>query len=159
MPPGSAGRPLLPSLLDRLERAARRGGERGAVHVDDLRAWVLRDLVALLNCRRTPILLSSPLDDSLLAYGLPDLTNARLDEESTREWLRESIAAAIRRFEPRLFDVKVAVDAVDSRDLRLRFRIEAMLRADPEPQPFAAEPLLDLPTRAFALPAADLPPS
>ncbi len=158
MPSGFAGRPLLPSLLDRLERAASPVVDR-AVDVNDLRAWVLRDLVSLLNSRRTANNLPSPLDDSLLAYGLPDLTNARLNEASARERLRDAIADAIDRFEPRLFDVRITVDALYPQDLRLRFRIEAMLRAEPEPQPFTAEPLLDLPTRAFAMPADEPPPS
>ncbi len=153
------GRPLLPSVLDRLERAAGPSTTKRVADIDDLRTWVLRDLISLLNSRRTPRELPSPLDESLLAYGLPDLTNARLNEASACDRLRDAIADAIRRFEPRLFDVKVSVDALNSRDLRLRFRIEAMLRVEPEPQPFAAEPLLDLPTRSFALPSDELSPS
>ncbi len=151
----TTGRPLLPSLLDRLDRAAGLRTNR-VVGIDDLRNWVLRDLVFLLNSRRGPTDLAAPLDDSLLAYGLPDLTNARLNEASVRERLRAAIANAIRRFEPRLFDVRISVDAVCSEELQLRFRIDAMLRAEPEPQPFSAEPLLDIPTRAFEMPADDL---
>lgn len=157
MPPGFVGRPLLPSLLDRLDRAGRSPAPGPSATIDDLRAWVLRDLIDLLNSRRSPMRLPSPLDDSLLAYGLPDLTVARLDEASARERLRAAVAEAIGRFEPRLFDVRVTIDPSEAAHLRLRFRIEAMLRAKPDPQPFAAEPLLDLPTRSFALRASDLP--
>ena len=143
------GRPALPSLIDRLSRAS--GGDPAPIAIEEIRAGVIRDLEWLLNSRRVPGDLPSPLEESLLAFGLPDLSAARLDEPRTRTGVRDAILDAIRRFEPRLTDVRVEVEESVRPDRRVRFRIEGILRVEPEPQPFRAEPLLDLATRAFVL--------
>ena len=124
-------------MLDRLL-------DRGRGHpVTDLQDSVQRDLAALLNARRPWAELPdrfSALRDSILGYGLPDFAAGAFNAPAAREALRKEIEQAIRRFEPRLSDVKVAL--LDSRSTMtpiLRIRVAAVLRipgGDDEPVTF-----------------------
>ena len=142
--------PVLPSLLDRLVRASGVGPFRPA-SVDEYRKEVVNDLRWLLNSRRLHRALPGPLDDTVLAFGLPDFSQTGLGDAHARDWLREALADTIRRFEPRLTDVRVRVDEAFRDDLRLRFQINAFLRVYPEPQPFGVDTLLDLTTQEFVM--------
>src|SRR5215469_9145190 len=111
-----ASDPLLPSIIDRLfDDAPDVSTEPAWSWTQDLRELkqsVVRDLEALLNTRQTrsELLLDSPpaeIANSVLTYGLPDLTSAKVDSPEAREALRRAVEEAIRRFEPRLVDVRV----------------------------------------------------
>lgn len=111
-----------PSLLDRLSPDGR--GLKGAAA---LREALRRDLEALLNSRRH--LFSLPpehaaLEDTLLGYGLDDMTHEHQGSEEFREEFAEAVERLVRRFEPRLprFEVTVVSDP-DGIDRTLRFRI------------------------------------
>ena len=125
------------SVLDRLL-------DRGRGHVvADVQASVRRDLAALLNARRPWEDLPdrfAALRDSILGYGLPDFAAGAFNAPAARETLRREIEQAIRRFEPRLSDVKVTL--LDSRSTMtpiLRIRVAGVLRipgGDSEPVTF-----------------------
>ena len=54
---------------------------------------------------------------------------------------------AIRRFEPRFAGVRVSLlDARDTLDATLRLRIDALLRAEPAPEPISFDTLVDATT-------------
>jgi type VI secretion system protein ImpF len=60
---------------------------------------------------------------------------------------------AIQRFEPRLADVAVTLVEGREFDRTLRFRIDALLKVDPAPEPVTFDSLLQLHTKAFVVKA------
>jgi predicted component of type VI protein secretion system len=69
------------------------------------------------------------------------------------ERFQRELEAAIRRFEPRLSGVKVTFTPFDrdKNSASLYYRIDALLRLDPEIEPIAFNTILDLRTRAFSV--------
>jgi type VI secretion system protein ImpF len=59
----------------------------------------------------------------------------------------------IRDFEPRLTNVEVKFDSdiVDKTKASLHYRIEALLRVDPAPEPVVFDTVLELGSRAFVV--------
>ncbi|CAH2602713.1 Type VI secretion system baseplate subunit TssE [Rhodovastum atsumiense] len=120
-----------------------------------LRRAVQRDVEALLNARRpwrsvppglTPLLVSP------LAYGLPDFTAGAFNDRRQRDRLRAEIEDTLRRFEPRLAELRVTL-AEDVAPLRatLMLRIDALLLVDPVPQPVAFDTAIDTTTADIVL--------
>lgn len=143
--------PLIPSMLDRLlddDPSTRREPSKNRAQVlRELKQSVRRDLENLLNTRRRaagfpPELVE--LEVSLAAYGLPDITGTDLARADDRERFRQTIEATIRRFEPRFVELKVhAIDAGAPHDRALRFRIDALLHAEPAPEPVVFDSALE----------------
>jgi len=115
-----------------------------------LRRAVRRDLEALLNARRR--FTSVPpayteLGNSSFGFGLPDFTSGAMGELSSRETLRKEIERSIRQFEPRLVQLSVILlQPRDELDTTLHFRIEAMLHADPAPEPISFDTVVNAAT-------------
>jgi type VI secretion system protein ImpF len=153
--------PVLLSVLDRLlddEPETSSEAPRNARQtMRELKAAVRRDLENLLNTRQRwrgwPRGLDQ-LERSLLNYGVPDLTGASLASSRAREEFLRSLEAVIRRCEPRFKTVKVVFAAdKESVDRSLRFRIEALLHADPVPESVVFDSRLEPVTRMFELEA------
>jgi type VI secretion system protein ImpF len=71
--------------------------------------------------------------DSILNFGLPDLTHRSIDEIDVGD-IKDEIATAIRNFEPRLIDDTVEVTRDTSADvtaLKVRFVVRADLACKP----------------------------
>ncbi|WIM12885.1 type VI secretion system baseplate subunit TssE [Enhydrobacter sp.] len=146
-----AGRPQLP-LLDRLLDAEPTAPSdrppSAAAAMETLRASICRDLEELLNTRRKwrswdPAL--AQLDRSLVGFGLPDFASGAFNDQRRREELRQLVDASIRRFEPRIVDLRVTlIEAADKVSGTLRLRIDALLRAEPAPEPIAFDTVVDL---------------
>lgn len=151
--------PLLPSVLDRLLDAepARSHDyhQSRAQTLAALRDGVRRDLEALLNSRRrciSPPEGAAELALSAVEFGLPDLLSADAAAESAREELRRSVEDAIRRFEPRFKTVSVKL--VENRaalERTLRLRIDALMYAEPAPEPVSYDSLLDPTSYSFSV--------
>ncbi|MBS0964511.1 type VI secretion system baseplate subunit TssE [Acetobacter okinawensis] len=116
-----------------------------------LRTAVRRDLEALLNGHRR--FRSIPqryaaLRASNLGFGLPDFAASARNAQDAREELRREIETTIRTFEPRLIQVSVLVQPSDEHGalVTLRFRIEALLHADPAPEPISFDTSVDAAT-------------
>jgi type VI secretion system protein ImpF len=158
----SAGRPvpsrggtegsLTPSVLDRLidedpdvrvERPKSRTQQ-----MRDLRASVLRDVTNLLNTRRRVGVDPASVEGlvpSLVDYGIPDLASARFATATGRQQFADQVEALLTRYEPRFRRVKVILARTqDARDGALRFRIDALLHADPAPEPVVFDSVVDL---------------
>ncbi|HMK87659.1 MAG TPA: type VI secretion system baseplate subunit TssE [Steroidobacteraceae bacterium] len=148
---------FLPSVLDRLlddnPVSAARPRARSQ-QLNELRAAVRRDLEALMNahqrCRSTPPELTE-LPRSLLEFGVPDFLTTNAAAASAREQFRESVEQAIRRFEPRFKLVKVTLLEQTPTDRTLRFRIEALMYAEPAPEHVSFDSLLDPSSQSFAV--------
>lgn len=154
---------LLPSLLDRLlDDRPDVSSEPVASRAQNLRALkksLARDIEALLNTRR------EALDDlpeefvelsrSLLVYGLPDFTSFNLTATNDRVRVRRALEDAIATFEPRLTRVRVALEPPREHDRALRFRVDALVRTDPAPEPIMFDMVLRLNTQQYVVQGQD----
>jgi type VI secretion system protein ImpF len=115
-----------------------------------LRRAVRRDLEALLNARRRFFSIPkiyAELQLSSISFGLPDYTAGAMNEESSRELLRKEIERCIRLFEPRLVQVTVSlIPRKDELDTTLQLKIDALLHADPAPEPISFDTIVNAAT-------------
>jgi type VI secretion system protein ImpF len=101
----------------------------------EMKQSLRRDMENLLNTRRRaepwpPHLLE--LDRSLVNYGIPDITGLDLSTRDGRERLRQTIETVLREFDPRFKSVHVElIDPEDRSERTLRFRIDAVVYAEP----------------------------
>lgn len=138
-----ADQPLIPSILDRLiDESPQSINElpRSRVQVlRELKQSVRRDLENLLNTHQRLVLIDEKLDEldrSVVTYGIPDIHSAELSSDQGQRMYAGLLEEIIQKFEPRLQNVKVvSMDEVDPEDRILRFRINALLRVEPAPEP------------------------
>ncbi|MGH7122267.1 MAG: type VI secretion system baseplate subunit TssE [Acetobacteraceae bacterium] len=133
--------PLLDRLIDTAPDQASDPGLSAAEAMAVLRRAVRRDLEALLNARRRFRTLPGGLSElslSPLTFGIPDCTAGTFVDPRQRDRLRREIEETIRRFEPRFAEIQVTlVTPKDSLEATLRLRIQALLHAEPAPEPVA----------------------
>ena len=156
------------SVLDRLTGAdlvVTGGGGKGR----PARTWdesvrvleenVLRDLENLLNTRQVSDPAGPPhehVEKSLYNFGLLDFSNLSADSSRTPDEIRRLIKEAIELFEPRLTDVEVvdplAGEGTDKNQRMrrtVRFRVEATLRTDPDPERVEFDTVLNVTNKRF----------
>lgn len=129
-----AGGTLPLSLFDRLLDDA--PDERQEVAEDEetafarLKLGLRRDLEGLLNGKRPHsgwMTRVPEIADTVVGFGLPDLSTEDFGTAAVRERIRRMIATCIRTYEPRLSRVEVEVDGAPT-STGVRFRITAVLR-------------------------------
>jgi len=110
---------------------------------------------ALLNTRRETL---EELDEawvetrmSLMTYGLPDFTAFSVLGEKDRARIRRALEQTIAAFEPRLDRIHITLDAPRAHDRALRFRVDALLRIDPSPEPVTFDTVLQLPSQQYVV--------
>ncbi|MBC7910612.1 MAG: type VI secretion system baseplate subunit TssE [Pyrinomonadaceae bacterium] len=142
---------ITPSVLDRLldyePELSREPVTSRAKSLRQLKQSVKRDLEWLLNTRRTAEVVPpelKELNDSLAVFGLPDFTTASVKNTSDQKMMRRALETAIRVFEPRLEDLVVTLEPMDSIERVMRFRIEARLKVEPAPEPITFDTVLQL---------------
>ncbi|TQV66914.1 type VI secretion system baseplate subunit TssE [Exilibacterium tricleocarpae] len=130
---------LLSPILDRLLYGDRYGSSPQPHQVlRQLRESVRRDLEHLFNTRYRCI--GAPpacehLQTSLINFGLPDLSTVNLTAPQSRDEFCRQVEQTITNYEPRIKSVKViGVTDADPEDPVIRFRIEALLHANPAPE-------------------------
>lgn len=164
MATGALKQPPLPSVLDRVHDGDDDGMDgRGASvsrHLEALRRAVRRDLEVLLNTRHRCLSPPADLDElrqSVVNYGIPDFTGEDMAAPEHREALRKAVEEAIRRYEPRFLQVSVSLAGDDDEplDRSLCFRIQALMRAYPSPEPVIFDSVLDPVTRGLEVRNAD----
>jgi type VI secretion system protein ImpF len=142
---------LRPSVLDRLidsdcDNNLEKDTEQSQ-QLRQLRHSVRRDLENLLNTRFR--MLAPPdeyneLQKSLLNYGLPDLATVNISDNMKRKEFVEHLETILAQFEPRFKNVKVHfLENSDTLDRSLRFRIDAVLYADPMPETVVFDSILE----------------
>jgi type VI secretion system protein ImpF len=159
MPPIRSDQPLVPSVLDRLlddsPETSTEPAKNRAVLLREMKQAVRRDLENLLNTRRRNRPVPDGLADaadSLVTYGIPDFSGTGPASDDARAEFARQIEEIIRKNEPRL--VRVAVELAstpEAGDRTLRFRIDALLRADPAPEPVIFDSTLEPATTQFSL--------
>lgn len=153
----SEDQPLVPSLLDRLlddQPSETRESPKSQNQVlAEMRRSVRRDLENLLNTRVIWI----PHDDemtelhrSLVDYGVPDITSVNLASEAGRKAFLRRVERAIEIYEPRFIRVRVKeLENAGYLDRTLRFRIDALMRAYPAPEPIVFDSSVEPATGNF----------
>ncbi|MGE3803100.1 MAG: type VI secretion system baseplate subunit TssE [Gemmataceae bacterium] len=141
---------LMPSLLDRLIDPESIGTNwRHGYGIAQMVDVVRRDLEELLNTRESGSHIPEAFVEtrnSVLSYGLPDLSTLTAMSAQQREEIGQMISNVVTRHEPRLKDVKATLLNPDERlDQTVRFRIDARMRADPSPD-VAFDTILELTT-------------
>jgi type VI secretion system protein ImpF len=154
-----ADQSLIPSVLDRLiddDPAATRDPpkSRGQA-LRELKQNLRRDLENLLNtrwrCQSWPENLDE-LELSLVNYGIPDITGANLGYAEQREKYRQTLERVIRHFEPRFKSLSVEMlDNSERLDRTMRFRIDALMHAEPAPEPVVFDSALQPATGSFEI--------
>jgi type VI secretion system protein ImpF len=147
------------SVLDRLiggeDAHPADGAYAWADSVQQLKTAVRRDIEWLLNTRR----IAEPAPDaceelrnSVYHFGIPDLTSLSKDAPETRVRLLRYVEEAVRLFEPRLENVRVAFSAEGTEERRqLHFVIEGLLRMDPNPEQVAFDTVLEIASGEIAV--------
>lgn len=146
---------LRPSILDRLlddEPHNQTEIDPGKhQRLRELRNSVRRDLERLLNSRFRvvePPEEFTEIEHSLLNYGMPDLATVNIIDTEKRKAFTVKLENILRRYEPRFKTVKVQyLDNKDNTDRTLRFRIDAVLYADPAPEVVVFDSVLESVTR------------
>lgn len=149
---------ITPSILDRLvdnePQMSTEAPRSQAQSLADLKRSVKRDLEWLLNTRHNGIEIPETLEElneSLAIYGLPDLASLSVRDKNQQSRLTKSIETALRLFEPRFLNAKVALEPIDNTDRQLRFRIEAHLDVEPVPEPISFDTVLQVGSGEFAI--------
>jgi type VI secretion system protein ImpF len=129
--------PLLASIRDRLTGLEGVGRFAGRQNLEEFLASVHRDLQELLNTRwkveQWPPSLDE-LDASLVNFGIPDFTGANMSSPQERMLFCELVEKSIKLHDPRFIHVRIRLsEDGDSLDRTFHFRIEAEIRATPEP--------------------------
>ena len=129
---------LVPSLIDRLVEGSLYGAKQQPWYgLDDMMQAVQRDLEALLNTRGAAegTLPGLPeVQNSLVCYGLPDLASVNGETLEGRRQVCAIIENVVRKYEPRLKDVRTTLlPPASPFDRDVRFRIEGRLSVDPAP--------------------------
>jgi len=142
---------LVPSVLDRLlddqPELTREPPKSRTQVLRELKHSVRRDLENLLNTRWRCVNWPPNLDDlevSLINYGIPDFTGTSMSTVASRDQLRHVVEHVVRKFEPRFKTVKVRLlENADETDRSLRLRIDALLYAEPAPEPVVFDSQLE----------------
>ena len=143
---------LRPSILDRIlddspeiSHKDRQNSEKFNLNL--LKNSVRRDLENLFNSRYRISDFPEELeevDKSLVNYGLPDLATINMIDIEKRADFCKHIEKTIRYFEPRFKSVRVKyMENSDYTDRTLRFRIEAILYAEPMPEKIIFDSILE----------------
>jgi type VI secretion system protein ImpF len=154
---------IVPSILDRLmddePEVSREPLPNRFQNLSQLKKAVARDLEALLNTRQE-MLEEVPsefieVSRSLVTYGLPDFSSYSVLNMNDRNRIRRALEQAIATFEPRFERVRVTLEPPREPDRTLRFRIEAMLRVEPAPEPITFDAVLRLNTQEYVVQGQD----
>jgi type VI secretion system protein ImpF len=154
---------IVPSILDRLlddePEVLREPLPNRFQNLSQLKKAVARDLEALLNTRQEMLEEVQPefieVGRSLVTYGLPDFSSYGGLSTNDRNRIRRALEQAIATFEPRFERVRVTLEPPREQDRTLRFRIEALLRVEPAPEPVTFDAVLRLNTQEYVVQGQD----
>ena len=138
---------ILDRLIDLEPGVSREPVQYRLLTIGRAKASVVRDLENLLNTKRSvlaPPAAYREVNNSVFVYGLQDFTSQNPRSPMVRQQLRQQIERIISRFEPRLKNVKVNLEMAAQNERNLRFRITALLVADPVSEPVTFDTYFDV---------------
>lgn len=137
---------VLDRLVDTEPHLSREAVQRRLFDIDQIRGAVVRDLENLMNTRRRITVPPPGLEEvsrSLHVYGLPDFSSDNPRSPLFQRRLLQAIEQAIARFEPRLRNVAVRLDASVQRERVFSFRITGVLVVEPLSEPVVFDSYYD----------------
>ena len=137
---------ILDRLIDEEPGLSREPAQHRTFTIGQVKAAVTRDLENLLNTRRNiqvPPATFEELNNSLFVYGVRDYTAQNPRSPAAKRQLRLDLEQTLMRFEPRLRNVTVQVEPSTTSERNLRFRISALLVADPVTEPVTFDTFFD----------------
>lgn len=147
---------ITPSIVDRLidfePKVSTEAPKSRRQDLSELKHSVRRDLEWLLNSRYNIDTVPENLEEvnkSIAIYGLPDFTGLSSKSLDDRKTLIRSIETALRIFEPRFMNLKVSLEDLDNLERGVKFRIQAVLRVEPTPEPVIFDTVLQLGSGEF----------
>lgn len=148
------------SLWDRLTNPdllhASRDESSRSSQMEKIRQEVRTHLEWLLNTRQClPMSLDGleTLENSIVGFGLPDISGLRSGSTKDRERLESMLEEAIRKFEPRLANVRVVFNAMEQDRSRstIHYRVSAVLQVKPFNQPVLFDTVLEVGSKSFVI--------
>lgn len=148
--------PLVVSVLDRLlDENVRDVQKSRRQYLAELQNSLRRDIEDMLNTHQSLVAFPAELGElktSLLDYGIPHFLGSQVASDAAREQFRAEIEELLRRFEPRFKEVSVSlIEGPDKVDRTLRFRINALVHAEPDLEPVSFDSVLEPVHRHFAV--------
>ena len=138
---------ILDRLIDEQPGISREPVRHRVLSINQIKASVIRDLENLLNTRRqiTPIPAElGEVSNSLFVYGLRDFTSEDPRSPSIKQQLRNDVEKTISRFDSRLRNVIVRLEASALNERNVRFRISGLLVVDPVTEPVTFDTFFDI---------------
>lgn len=147
---------ITPSIIDRLldfdPKVSTEAPKSRSQGLRELKQSVRRDIEWLLNTRHSADEVPESLEElnnSMAIYGLPDFTGLSSKNVDDRKSLIRSIETALRIFEPRFINLKVALEETNELERGVKFRIQATLRVEPTPEPVVFDTVLQVGSGEF----------
>jgi type VI secretion system protein ImpF len=147
-----------PSLLDKLFDDDPHSPAPAAMRqwsLEELKGRVARDVEALLNTRivmtEAELAKLPECQRSVLTYGLNDFAGLSLASHNDRTFICGSIEQAIARHEPRLREVRVALEVNEQSTNALNFVIRAKLVVHPAEEPVSFDAMLQASTLQYSV--------
>lgn len=115
--------------------------------INQIKASVVRDLENLLNTKRHIFPVPAEyreVSNSLFVYGLRDFTSEDPRSPSIKQQLRNDVEKTISRFDSRLRNVIVRLEASAQNERNVRFRISGLLVVDPVTEPVTFDTFFDI---------------
>jgi type VI secretion system protein ImpF len=148
-----------PSLIDRLiDNEPGLRADPPITRAQSLRrfkAALRRDLEWLLNTTRMVVNVPPQfrqVENSLMTYGLPDLTSMSLNSAQDERRLLQALETTIARFEPRMTRVKVTpIGRLTKKAVTLQFQVEGVLLIDPAPEHITFDTVLEVSRGSYAV--------
>ena len=138
---------ILDRLIDRGPQLSRESVQYRLLNSSQIKAAVIRDLENLLNTKSQIVPVPAAykeVNDSVFVYGLSDFTSHNPKSPSVRHILRQNIEKTISKFEPRLRNVTVQIEAPNEEVRTIRLRIAALLVLDPVVEPVTFDAYFDV---------------
>ena len=146
---------ILDRLIDMEPQVSREPVQQRLLNFNQIKAAVLRDLENLLNTKSQILPVPQTLrhvNESVFVYGLPDFTAHNPKSPSTRQQLRQDVQRVITRFEPRLQNVTVRIEAPTQDERNIRLKINGLLVVDPVTEPVTFDTYFDLNKGEYRIP-------
>jgi len=115
--------------------------------INQIKAAVVRDLENLLNTKRNIFPVPAEyreVSNSLFVYGLRDFTSEDPRSPTIKQQLRNDVEKTISRFDSRLRNVIVRLEASAQNERNVRFRISGLLVVDPITEPVSFDTYFDI---------------
>jgi len=138
---------ILDRLIDREPQLSSESVQYRLLNFSQIKAAVIRDLENLLNTKSQIMPVPAAykeVNDSVFVYGLSDFTSHNPKSPSVRQVLRQNMEKTIVKFEPRLKNVNVQIEAPNEEVRTIRLRISAMLVLDPVAEPVTFDTYFDI---------------